>query len=1034
MSKLFFLIVILIGFNGWSQTFKFHQYSSKNGLSQDFVYTINQSNKGYLWVGTGEGLNQFDGKKITPFYQKDGLSENIIVSSHKSKKGELWFGHNNGTITKLVNNSFEKVNTDKNIQSSINGIESINDKVYFISQNEGLFIYKNKTTIPLGKFNQDLFYTFKIVDKKTILLSGNNGLQLLKQSENEWQIKQTLSEIEVTSIIITHNNKIIIGSNSGELLFLNILENDLEITPVVKNLNIAFPIKQIIEDKAQDLWLATAGAGVVKISNYLTHQPDFDYYNENNGLPTNYIQSIFQDREDNIWIGSFGSGLFALTERYFLFYNQLKNNDVTSIQVYNNIKWFGTKNGLLEVLPNDSSILYNSKNKFIDDEITALQLFDSVLWIGTQTNGLYQYSLPNKKFTKIEWKFGNTQNKINDIYVEKNRIWIATNGGLIIYDKNAKSTTVLTTEDGIDHNAIESIYKTTDGRLFLGTYSRNLFVIENSSIQEIELIESGELKIIDFTETSNGNLWLSTAENGVFKLSHDSIFSFTTLNGLLSNYCYAIEADANDKIWVGHRNGLSNIDPENHNKISIYNSNDGVGSQVNKRAMFLDQKNYLWIGTEEGVIRFDSKKDIQNKIYPIINLTDIIINDKSYQIQNTLQLPYGTYRVNFNFIGISLQDPEHIFYQYMLEGYDESFSKPSKETSATYSKLQDGEYVFRVKAYLNSNQTLNDETFVRIIIAKPFWKKWWFFLLVLFGLIGIIYSFFWFKIQRLKKQKATIQKELDIKTEEVVKSAKKIEIINKDLMSSINYALKLQKSILPPKRHLSQVFPNSFIYFKPRNVVSGDFYFINQCGSKQIFACVDCTGHGVPGAFMSLIGFVALRDIYRINEAQDKWQTPDQILESLDKEVKILLETHSVDDNTNNGMDMILCEFDMETNELLVASAKRPIVIYNEGKLKIIKGEKRSIGEQDFGLIMPYQLHRFSIKPNDCIYMFSDGFTDQFGGENNKKFGIRQTVTILNNAVSLNKKEQQTYIIESFESWMKNKPQTDDIIFMGVYF
>jgi ligand-binding sensor domain-containing protein/serine phosphatase RsbU (regulator of sigma subunit) len=1034
MFRLLFFLTLCLVFNGFSQTFNFNQFSTKNGLSQDFIYTINQDNNGYLWIGTGEGLNQFDGKKINVFNQKNGLQEDIIISSFKDSSGVIWFGHNNGTLTKLTGESFEKIPPNKNIISPINKIETFENNVYFITQNSGLFVYKNDEIKQLGKFNQDLFYTFKIINENTILLGTNSGLLVLKNSNGKWKSEQEISDIEVTSILITKDNKIIIGTSDGKLLFVKILTNKIKSNPLVNNLNISYPIKEIIEDDGNDLWISTAGEGVLKINDYQDNQPSIDYYNETNGLPSDYIQTIFQDREGNIWIGTFGSGLFSLTNRNFLFYNQLKRKDVKAIQVYKNTKWFGTNNGLIEILPNDSVNIYDSNHKFIDDEISDLQLFDSILWIGTYSNGIYNYDLSTQKFNKIKWDFGSTQNRINNIIVEKNRMWIATNGGLIIYDKNANSTTILTTEDGLDHNAIESIYKAKDGRLFLGTYSRNLFVIDNSSIQEIEIIESGELNILDFSETSNGDLWIATAENGVFKMSQDSIFSYSSLNGLLSNYCYAIEADGNDKIWVGHRNGLSRIDPEKNNEISIYKADEGIKGQVNNGAMFLDQKDLLWIGTDEGVIKFDSKNEILTQTQPIANLTNITINDEEYPIKSPIKLKYNTYRIKFDYIGISLKEPDNIYYQTMLEGYDENFSKPTQDPFTTYSKIQDGEYIFRVRTFLGANNDLSNETSIKIVISKPYWKQWWFFVLSIILISGIIYSFFWFKIQRLKKQKEIIQNELDIKTKQVVDSAKKIEIINKDLMSSINYALKLQKAILPPQRNLSNIFPESFIYFKPRNVVSGDFYFLNQCNNKVIFACVDCTGHGVPGAFMSLIGYVALRDIYKMNEVQQKWQTPDQILESLDVEIKTLLETHSVDKNTNNGMDMIICEYNTETHELLIASAKRPIVIYNDGELKVIKGEKRSIGEQDFGLILPFQLHRFSIKPGDGIYLFSDGFTDQFGGKKTKKFGIKQTINIINELKKSEPKQQKKYIIETFEEWKADTDQTDDIIFMGVYF
>ncbi len=1030
-SILLFLSLLITSFS-FSQTFKFNQYTTKEGIAQDFIYTINQSNDGYLWIGTGEGLSRYDGISFKNYTVKDGLAEDLITSSFKSKNGVMWYGHNNGGLTNYYKGQFFKKSHPKDLKSPINCIDEYKTNVVFVSQNDGVFMFDKDSLNSLGKFNQDLFYTIKVINEKLILVGTNSGLLALGLKGNKWVLQAESNQYEaISTIIIDDKNKIIAGTNNGDLLAVDVFNNTINLTPI-HSFKISYPIKSIVAD-GENLWIATAGVGVYKLNNYYGKNYSINYYNQENGLSSNYIQCLFMDREKNVWIGSFGAGLLSLTDDYFLFYKNFKHKDIRSIYVNGLTKWFGSENGLMKMLPNDSIIIFDAQNKFIDEEVTSLKLINQTLWIGTYSKGLYKMDLETEKFIKINWDLGSMQNRINDLVVESNRIWVATDGGLIIYNVNDNTTDIYTTEDGLAHNSIRSIYKTNDGRILMGTYSRNLFVLENSSINEIEVVESGEMEILDFDEGKNDDIWFATGEHGVYRMTKDSIFSYTTFNGLNSNYCYAIEEDANGKIWVGHRNGISKINPLN-NKISIYDYKDGITSQINKGALFLDENNYLWIGTEDGVIRYDGQKDLEKPIPPTVNFSLISINDKDYTNQDSIRLNYGTYRFYAEFSGIYFKNPDDIYYEYMMEGFDTEFSKPKKENSATYSKLQDGNYVFKVRAFSNQNQIYSNEIAVYITIESPFWKKWWFYILVLLAIIGLVYSFFWFKIQRLKKSKKIIEKQLEIKTKEVVESAKKIEIINNDLMSSINYALTLQNSILPSLDTLHQSLPNSFIYYKPRNVVSGDFYFINQTDQKLIFACVDCTGHGVPGAFMSLIAYVSLRDIYRANRLKFEWQTPEQILESLDKEVKDILGRNTSSKYSNNGMDIILCEYDLKTKKLLASSAKRPIVIQNEGEVKIFKGDKRSIGEKDFIKKIPFTLHQFNMKNNDSLFLFTDGFTDQFGGENNKKFGIRRTITTIQNSLSLDKKLQEKYIIEEFEIWKKGHQQTDDILFMGIYF
>ena len=256
-------------------------------------------------------------------------------------------------------------------------------------------------------------------------------------------------------------------------------------------------------------------------------------------------------------------------------------------------------------------------------------------------------------------------------------------------------------------------------------------------------------------------------------------------------------------------------------------------------------------------------------------------------------------------------------------------------------------------------------------------------------------------------------------------------------MDSINYAEGIQKSILPDVKLLHNELPGSFIFFRPRDIVSGDFYFLQKLDNKLIVACVDCTGHGVPGAFVSMIGSVVLKNIY--SQSKWEWRTPEKVLEKLDHEVKVILQQKSnagnVKDSENtlskDGMDLTLCEINLETKEVLLASARQTSLLQLNDEIIVHKGDARSIGEENTRQI-PFSLHRFQLSSNDALYIFTDGYTDQFGGPDGKKLKSSGTKAIVEGLIQLKREEYANRIESDFESWKSGVDQIDDVLFIGI--
>jgi len=251
---------------------------------------------------------------------------------------------------------------------------------------------------------------------------------------------------------------------------------------------------------------------------------------------------------------------------------------------------------------------------------------------------------------------------------------------------------------------------------------------------------------------------------------------------------------------------------------------------------------------------------------------------------------------------------------------------------------------------------------------------------------------------------------------------KEIEEKNTNITSSIQYAKRIQRALLISNDYLKKVVPEHFVFYQPKDIVSGDFYWAYLSNdNKAILGVVDCTGHGVPGAFMSMIGMGLLNEIVM----EHKLHHPNQILDSLRNGVITSLKQRSGED-TNDGMDISLSVWDKENNILEYSGANNPIYIVRDGKLKEIKGDKQPIG-YFLGRQKPFSLKTEQLQKNDMVYLFTDGFADQFGGKNNKKYKYLQFKKLLTNMAPMEVAEQKQIIEKEFTDWKGNYEQLDDI-------
>jgi len=312
-------------------------------------------------------------------------------------------------------------------------------------------------------------------------------------------------------------------------------------------------------------------------------------------------------------------------------------------------------------------------------------------------------------------------------------------------------------------------------------------------------------------------------------------------------------------------------------------------------------------------------------------------------------------------------------------------------------------------------------------------KKMAFYIAVLMVLtvIGALYSLVSarrknLKLAESKKKIEEINSDLEVKNSEIVLQKEIIEQKNQSITDSIQYASRIQNAVLPPLNFLSDWGVENFIFFKPKDIVSGDFYWGFRKKGRIYIAAADCTGHGVPGGFMSMLGNAFLNEILITSEIA----TASEILDKLRDEIIRALRQKGIMGEARDGMDISIAIIDRKTDYIQYAGANNPLYHIRDGELTRYQADRMPIGIH-VKEIAPFTNHKINVKKGDLIYLFSDGFADQFGGENGKKFMYRQFQEVLTSGSGLPMNEQVKQLDETFKNWRGEHDQVDDVLVIG---
>ena len=854
-----FLLIQSVLLFAQDKDIKFEKITIKEGLSENTVYTINQDNHGFMWFGTQDGLNKFDGYKVSIFSSIEELdslhiSDNWINKIKSDDEGNIYIATNGGGLN-VFNIHTQKfiyflhdVNDETSLVSNhVNTFLLDSKKVLWIGTNDGLdrydpvngeFIhYKNdptdestladnsiKTIYEDGKGNLWIgteFGGLDLLDRETGLfihhkksnlsnsissnyvkciyedskanlwIGTNHGLNLMDRNKDSFiryfnspKDNFSLSSDNINIIFETKDNFLLIGTNGGGLNVFNREQNALfvykysSIDPFSISSN---TIWDITDDQQGKIWIGTSkGVNVIYNLKFVTYG---DAKPTKQGLSDSHVLSVFCDRENDVWVGTNQGGLNRIS------------SDRKQFKVYGSIK--------------------GNNNSLGSNTITAItQDLHGHLWLGTANSGLDRFDTKKGKIRHFvndpENYMSLSSNTIYCTYVDsEGTLWIGTDKGLNRFDEGSglfqRYEYLYQDTSSLSNNHVQCIFEDSKGNLWVGTYGGGLnlfnrkdhtFTRFQKDISDKYAISSNRVRVI--FEGNEGILWVGT-DNGLnkFIIREKTFIKYDMKDGLPNNVINGILSDKKGLLWISTNRGICSFAPLS-GEIKTFDVSDGLqGFEFSPGACSYGPKGNLFFGGISGLNEFFPEKIKLSQEIPPILLTSFKVFGKEYDLGKSLQdiksinLSYKQNFITFEFAILDYLNNDKKEYAYMLEGFDNDWNNIGSRNHISYSNLDGGDYVFRVRA-TNNDGFWNDEGIsVNIHIEPPFWNNWWFRIIIGLLVIVSIYSYYYRRINSVKKQREVLRKQADERLVELRASNKKLLRAQQDLKRRAKLATSL---------------------------------------------------------------------------------------------------------------------------------------------------------------------------------------------------------------------------------------------------
>lgn len=1041
IPKMLLLLCFLFSVdNSFSQEYNFKTFSTEQGLVQIKVNDILQDRKGYIWIATDGGLSRFDGKNFTNYTAKDGLVNNKCTKLFVDSKDRIWIGHLYG-VSLMVGKHIQAFSSSsgtnlREVQSFAENREGI-----WIGGVKGLVKFNDKTSTPIPippKYgNQVTSLAIDSFDRLWIGLNATGGLLIYQKGQLRQVTSKDLS-IPVSSLspiqcLLPVAGSMWIFTSDG------IYKHEKDELIQVKYSGTYLGAEKAVLKKDGSVWMATPNGLAQLKSNIL------QYFTQSNGLPYSAVSTVMTDREENLWIGG-GQGISLLSSLAFSQFSSDQQNQPFSpsciAQGPDGKIWFNSEPNGLFFLENNSIQKVKQPSQLNEHFFSCIQpdLMGNI-WLGTADfNGIFKLN-PKHQLHQYTTDDGLPDNVIQCLRVGlEGQLYAGTSKGLAVFD--GKRWIKLGNPDGIIAFDIKTLHVSTDGKLWVGTSDGKVYSYFQTQWKELPGMEGIVYGSITDISSSSNTLYITADGEGLI-VYQDRPILINKETGLSTSEIRFVEVSLSGReLWCGTPKGLLHLLLDNRGNIQsqkLWTQADGFfGGECLPGAALTTSDKMIWCCTPKGVTAFNPQSPIVSTIPPLVDLVGIDLFNKEPDWKDYSKLissatgfgidpafPATDNYLSFRFTALHFRSPLTIQYQWKLEGYEKDWNRPSKFDEVNYPELPPGSYVFKVRAISDSGLISQPAAF-SFTITPPFYKTIWFLSLSVLTLLIAGISIVKYREQILVKEKEVLEHAVKQRTKELEEQKYLVEQKNADIMENINYAKNIQLAILPGKEELSRAFSEHFVLFKPQDIVSGDFFWYFHQEDLVWAAAVDCTGHGIPGAFMSMMG----NDLLNQAIIEKGISDPALVLANMNRSIRLVFREENQVIETQQGMDISLICLNLHTGLMKFAGAMRPLIVARDNEMVEWEGDKASIGRyttENFS----FTTHSISLKKGDSLFLFTDGFCDQFGGTKGKKFLSSRFKQILS---SHNKEPMENLgniLCKELENWQGSLNQVDDILVMG---
>lgn len=1044
-NKIKYLLLILISVQCSiifaQQNIRFKHITVEDGLSQNAVTCILQDAKGFMWFGTQDGLNRYDGYNFKIFKNStddpQSLANNFIYSIYEDISNTLFIETQGGTYQKYdpLTESFSIISID-----SIDFSSKKFNSVGAIFRDTSNVIWRGGLSKETGLIKDDL----------------KSGTTV--EYKNDPSNPKSLSNNKVYSVYRDKVGNLWVGTFSG---LDKLIESTGEFVhykhdPNNSNSLAGNWVWTIFEGSNGNLWIGTVSGG---LSLFNPNTNSFTNYSNDPSVPAslndNFIFSIYEDRSSNIWIGTNSGGINTFNPSYNSFEhytnnpsnnNSLSGNNVLSMFIDNLGKcWIGTKNDGLNLYDrtnnkftrfkhnpnNPNSIVGNSIQLIYEDHLNNL-------WLGTFSDGLDQYNPATGLFKHFKNNPNDPQslsdNRVYALFEDKNNdLWIGTYGGGLNQFRRENNTFKHYRHSENDSSSISAdnvwaILEDSESTFYVGTFGGglNIFDREKEIFTHFKHDPSdpetiSDNNIVCLLEDTKGNIWIGTTRGlNLFDKERKKFKNYREKDGLSNDIVFGILEDDDANLWISTNKGLSKFNPESESFRNYYLEDGLQSNEFNQNAYTKDLKSgELYFGGINGFNIINPKKIKSNSYIPPIAFTQFIryntdddqgkpINEKGISSLDKIILSHKDNIVTFEFSALSYYNNFMNKYKYKLEGFNKNWIQLRNDHKVTFTNLSPGDYQLRVIGSNNDDVWNNEGATLFITVQPPWWRNKYAYAFYLFFIFGSLYSIRRFEINRREQKSKLREAELSMKAAEAEKRALKIE--NDRKSQELEEARQLQLSMLPKELpNLSHL--DIAVFMRTATEVGGDYYDFNvQDNGVLNVAFGDATGHGLQAGTM-----VTLMKGFFVSDA-----TKLGVKEFMSHCSKLIKQIRV------GRILMCLNILKIDKKKIVLSSAAMPpIYLYSNEKQEI---EEIALNGLPLGAMLnfSYDVYENELKSGDIILLLSDGMPEQMN-VNEEMFDYHRVKKEFLAVVDAKPKEIIDHLVKSCDNWMGSALQVDDI-------